>query len=179
MNTHDVISRCTRNGHTAWQQVACQLGCSVDSVRAQFDPTYMRAHIWAPSREPQPEMIPDENDLSSPYPKPPGLKVEILKLLNRNRMSAEELSLALLSPVNSIRARLDRLHDAGQVYHDGAYPRTWGIVDLDGVRRNYASSPLGTYGKGFNQVVDASTTRLFAANARNNSRRYGVRTADE
>lgn len=38
-----IIMRCTRNGHTAWQAVAQQLGKSVDYVRSQYDATYQKA----------------------------------------------------------------------------------------------------------------------------------------
>lgn len=129
MTADETIARCTRNGYTAWQQVANQLGRSVDSVRAQHDPTYMRAHIWAPTRQPDPEMLPDENDLSSPHPKAPGLKVEILALLREGPWSAETLAMRLNRPVNSIRARLDRLMDEFLVCHDGRYPRSWVLAN--------------------------------------------------
>lgn len=131
-----IIARCTRDGHTAWSAVARQLGRSVDSVRAQFDPGYERAYAWAPSRAPVPPAAPedlvepavDENDMSSPHVKGPGLKAEILALLSHRSLSAETMAGMLQRPVNSIRARLDRLQDAFMVCHDGAYPRTWAIT---------------------------------------------------
>lgn len=129
MNADDVIARCTRDGHTAWQQVANQLGRSIDSVRAQHDPSYMRAHIWAPSREPQPEMIPDPNDLSSPYVKGPGLKCEIVNLLRRRSATAETLATMLGKTTESIRNRLTDLKAANIVEHDGYHlPYTWRLT---------------------------------------------------
>lgn len=145
MNIEIIIQRCTRDGHVAWAQVARQLGRSVDSVRAQHDPSYMRAHIWAPSREPQPEMVEevDENDMTSPYPKGIGMKAKILALLERQMMSVETLASFLQSPPNSVRARLDRLLEAGRVYHDSAFPRSWGLTEDDGQNRVYAATALG------------------------------------
>jgi DNA-binding transcriptional ArsR family regulator len=136
MNAEQIISRCTRDGVVAWSQVAKQLGRSVDSVRAQYDPGYERAYCWAPSREPIPPAAPedliepdvDENDMSSPYVKPTPLKERIMRLLSVQSMCAETLAHALNCPKNSIRARLDRLYDAGLVTHDGRYPRTWSIA---------------------------------------------------
>lgn len=125
---HDLIARNTRNGHTAWQNVARQLGRSVDSVRAQFDPTYARAHIWAPSREPQPEMIPDENDLHSPHPKGPGLKCEIAAALATSSACAETIAARLARPINSIRARLAEMQASGIVRCDGHRPGTWSLI---------------------------------------------------
>lgn len=129
-NEQLVIERCTRNGVTAWQAAAKQLGCSVDYLRAKFDVTYARAYCWAPSREPDPELEPpvDENDTSSPHVKGPGLKLLILCTLQNGPLSAETLACVLVRTVNSIRARLDRLHDVECVVHDGRYPRTWKLT---------------------------------------------------
>lgn len=125
----EIIERNTRNGHTAWQHVACQLGRSVDSVRAQFDPTYMRAHIHVPSREHQPEMIPDENDLRSPHPKT-NLKCEIMKLLKRRSATAETLATMLGKTSESIRTRLTALKSDKLVEHDGfRLPYVWNLTD--------------------------------------------------
>lgn len=129
-NPHAVIERCTRDGVTSWQQVAKQLGRSVDSVRAQFDPRYLRAHVWAPTREPDPDLAPpiDENDTRSLAPKGPGLKVQILQYLQHGPECVEIIAIRLARPVNSIRARLDRLLEIGAVSHDGRYPRTWRVT---------------------------------------------------
>lgn len=129
-----VIARCTRGGHIQWHQVAKQLGQSVDTVRVQHDPSYLNARPWPHKCEAvtpggEPDMIELEpTDLSSPHEKPEPLKDRILKLLHVQSMSAEILGSALSSPRNSIRARLDRLLDAGLVCHDGRYPRTWSLV---------------------------------------------------
>lgn len=134
MSADEIIARCTRDGHVSWQHVAAQLGRSVDSVRAQFDQTYMRAHIWAPERGARPEMEPDPADVfdiedtSSPHPKGPGLKVLILGVLANGAESAELIAIRLQRPVNSIRARLDRLQGDFLVCHDGCYPRTWSLT---------------------------------------------------
>jgi len=128
-----VIARCTRNGVTSWQQVARQLGRSVDSVRCAYDPQYLKVRPWPhPCEEVaspvEPELELEPTDLSSPHPKGESLKVRILKLLAVQSMSSEILAHALNVPRNSIRARLDRLLDAGKVCHDGRYPRTWAIA---------------------------------------------------
>lgn len=134
-----IITRCTRNGVTAWQSVALQLGRSVDSVRSEHDPNYLKVRPWPhPCEVVEPEPVIDLDDMSSPYPKGEGMKARILALLERQSMSAELLSSFLHSPVNSVRARLDRLFDGGKVYHDGRYPRTWGLMEADGTRRVYA-----------------------------------------
>lgn len=124
-----IIARNTRNGHTAWQHVAAQLGRSVDSVRAQFDPSYMRAHIWAPSREPQPEMIPDENDTHAPHPKGAGLKCQIIAYLNRRPATAETIAAWLAKTPESIRVRLNALKADKLVEHDGfRLPYVWSLT---------------------------------------------------
>lgn len=37
-----IITRCTRNGRIAWQAVANMMGRCLHSVRADYDPTYLR-----------------------------------------------------------------------------------------------------------------------------------------
>lgn len=39
---NNVIDRCTRNGHVAWQAVAMMLGRCAHSVRSDYDPTYLK-----------------------------------------------------------------------------------------------------------------------------------------
>lgn len=131
MTDRDVINRCTRDGHTSWQSVSRQLGRSVDSVRAQYDPTYLRSHLWAPTRSPEPAMAmpEDEDDTSSPYPKAPGLKCEILTSLGRHTLGADTLASKLNRPVDSIRARLAQLQALFLVCHDGRFPRTWSLTE--------------------------------------------------
>ena len=137
---HDInaiVARCTRNGVTSWQAVAKQLGRSVDSVRAQFDRQYARAHVWAPSREPDPALEPpvDENDLSSPYPKGPGLKSMILRSLHTNGPTCVgDIATRLGRTTNSIRMRLSDMREAGLVENDskgrpnGVYEWTWSLT---------------------------------------------------
>lgn len=134
---HDIIAANTRGGHTSWQNVARQLGRSVDSVRAQFDPGYERAHVWAPSRDPIPQPRPedvvipfDENDTSSPYVRGPGLKAEILCLLSRHAgLSVDDIASHLQRPVLSVRKRLNVLREEGRVTcsgrHPSGSPKTW------------------------------------------------------
>lgn len=127
--SHDVIARCTRAGVTSWSNVARQLGRSVDSVRSEFDAEYLRVRPWPHVCEviaPEPEV--DVNDTRSLRPKGPGLKLLILATLQNGPLSAETISCVLVRTVNSIRARLDRLHDAECVVHDGRYPRTWKLT---------------------------------------------------
>lgn len=130
MSDKDIIATCTRAGVTAWQSAARMLGRSVDSVRSQYDPTYLRSHIWAPTRSPEPAMaIPDEDDTSSPYPKGPGLKCEILTALANHTLGADTLASKLNRPVDSIRARLAQLQALFLVCHDGRFPRTWSLTE--------------------------------------------------
>lgn len=123
-----ILARCTRDGATAWQQVAKQLGRSVDSVRAELDPGYLKVRPWPhPCEEVEPEPV-DENDTRSLAPKGPGMKLEILRQLQNGPSSAETLANRLRRPVNSIRARLDRLQGGFLVCHDNRYPRTWSLT---------------------------------------------------
>lgn len=138
----DIIAANTRNGHTAWQNVARQLGRSVDSVRAQFDPTYLRAYIWAPSREAQPEMEAppvDENDTSSPYGRGPGLKAEIACLLSHHaRLNVEDIANQLGCSTASARKQLSALKADGLAVcserHPSGSAKTWSAVTRHGLR---------------------------------------------
>lgn len=135
-----VVDRCTRGGATSWQQVAKQLGRSVDSVRAQFDPTYLRAHVWAPTRgpepdmatptvEPDPEALPDAEAYRSPHSAGPGLKALILTALDRCPASAETIATRISRTPESVRVRLSCLKADGLVVHDERPPYTWVITD--------------------------------------------------
>lgn len=133
-----VIARCTTNGHTRWQHVAAQLGRCIDSVRAEHDPTYLRAYIWAPSREARPEMdVPEDIDSTrSPHAKGAGVRIELLALLARRTLPAETLARLSGIPANSARARLSDMATDGLVSHDGNAPgstyhsiRTWAITE--------------------------------------------------
>jgi hypothetical protein len=126
----EIIARCTRDGVVSWQHVARQLGRSVDSVRAQFDSGYGRAWVAMPSRDLEDEEPPPDSEVpvTSPYTKGPGLKLEILRDLQHGPRSVETIANQLVRPVNSIRARLDRLLEIGAVSHDGRYPRTWSLT---------------------------------------------------
>lgn len=129
MNAEIIIARCTRNGVTAWQAVALQLGVSVDKARCDHDPSYLKVRPWPHACEavtPEPEV--DIEDMSSPYVKGPGLKALILTALQHGPMSAETLASTLIRPVNSIRARLDRLTDDFLVCNDGRFPRSWSLT---------------------------------------------------
>jgi hypothetical protein len=145
VNAQDIIARNTRNGVTSWAQVAKQLGCSVDSARAQHDPAYARAHIWAPSREPQPEMEEiDESDLSSPHAKPVRLKVRILMILGKHTMSAATIAATLGTTLGCAKKELSVMKRDGAIKHTKGYPYTWslteaGAVMLQQLRRGNAS----------------------------------------
>lgn len=153
MTPDEIIAANTRAGHTSWQNVARQLGRSVDSVRAQYDHGYERAYVWAPSRSPmaqaEPEDLiePDDADIptSSPYVRGPGLKFEILCLLQVRQASVEELAGRLAKTTLSIRKRLNDLKADGAVFCDNGIPRTWGLIEKDGTHRLYGASPLGAY----------------------------------
>lgn len=132
MSPEEIIRRCTREGVTAWQSVAKQLGLSVDAARSRYDPSYLRARPWphpcesvSPDGEPEPI---DETDMSSPHPKGPGLKVLILRQLQNGPASVETLAVRLSRKTTSIRARLDRLLDDFLVCHDDCYPRSWSLT---------------------------------------------------
>jgi hypothetical protein len=133
-----IIARCTRNGVTAWQAVAAQLGRPVDSVRAQFDAGYERAYCWAPSREsvPEADVVIDFDDMSSPFAKGPGLKILILRTLQTGPACIETIATRLCRTTDSIRARLNSLKVDGLVIHDGRggphgegrSQRTWSLT---------------------------------------------------
>ena len=130
-HTSQIIARCTRGGVVSWQNVAQQLGRSVDSVRAECDPTYMRSHIWAPSREPRPEMeppevIPDENDTRSPHERGPDMRTKIVACLTRGCASAETIAAAIGHGVASVRVHLTWMKQEGTISRlPGVRPYTW------------------------------------------------------
>lgn len=127
-----VILRCTTNGHTRWQHVAAQLGRCIDSVRAEHDPTYLRSHIWAPSREARPEMIEPEHDIDdmrSPRPKERGLRFDILARLSFASASAETIAAAVEHSADSVRPRLTQLKQEGMISHTARLPYTWSLTD--------------------------------------------------
>jgi hypothetical protein len=130
MSPDEIVRRCTRDGVTSWQSVAKQLGLSVDAARSRYDPAYLRARPWPhPCEEvPHPDAPIDENDVHSLAPKGPGLKALILRHLQTGPASVETLANRLQRPVNSIRARLDRLLDEFLVCHDDCYPRSWSLT---------------------------------------------------
>jgi hypothetical protein len=131
MSAQDIIDRCTRNGVTAWANVAKQLGRSVDSVRAQHDQSYMRAHIWAPSREHQPEMEApeDPDDTRSPHVKPVPLKVRVLAVLGKHSLSAETLAAATGTTLGCAKWQLSVMKREGSVQHTTRLPYTWSLTD--------------------------------------------------
>lgn len=118
--SHDVVKRCTRDGVTSWQNVAAQLGCSVESARKRFDPQYLPIRPWPhPCEEIAPEVV-DENDTHSLAPKGPGMRMEVICLLHRlGHLSSADIANRLGKPVNSVRARLSQIKAEGWVENDG------------------------------------------------------------
>lgn len=120
-----IIDRCTANGHTRWQHVAQQLGTSVDSVRSQFDPTYMRAYI-GPGRLPEPTPHEEPSNLSSP-------RVRVLmrdKIINRLKLgsaSAQAIAASIGHGVSSVRDTLNDMSYAGLIEHTQRLPYTWSL----------------------------------------------------
>lgn len=131
MSAADIIARCTIDGVTRWSHVAQQMGRCVDSVRAEFDPRYLRAYIWAPSREPRPEMdLPaedDEDSFRSTRAKSDGLRVSIIARLGRGSASAETLAAFIGCTVQGARNQLSKLKADGQVVHTRRLPYTWSL----------------------------------------------------
>lgn len=123
------VRRCTLDGVTRWSHVAQQLGRSVDSVRAEFDPSYPRYHIWAPSREPDPEMAPPDNEIetSSPYIKGPDMRAKIMTCLARGAASAETIAIFIGHGLGSVKARLSEMATEGKVEHTARQPYTWSL----------------------------------------------------
>lgn len=154
--SQEIVTRCTRNGVTAWQHVAAQLGCSVDQARARHDPKYLPVRPWphpceevAPqAAEAKPETV-DENDTSSPHVKGPGHRALIVSLLARNGpMTVADLAARLESPRNSVRMRLSQLRADGLVENDnfrarnnGVYEWTWRLT-REGVGRSASFAAL-------------------------------------
>lgn len=144
MTPDEIIAACTRCGVTSWQNVARQLGISVDAARARHDPGYERAYVWAPSRSPMaqadPEDLiePDDADIptSSPYVRGPGLKVEILCLLiHHGGLTVETLASMLNRTKLSVRKRLNDMrgellvcNDSGGQHGSGTFGWTWTIT---------------------------------------------------
>ncbi len=113
----EIVRRNTRNGYTAWQNVAMQLGQSLDLVRSLYDPTYgPKAQIHA---QPKPQHV-------IPFPGlEPGDHEIIARLANK---PADANTLAVYIPQNlkSVRVRLSKLHGKGIVERDrGQRPCVW------------------------------------------------------
>lgn len=132
MTDRDVINRCTRDGHTSWQSVSRQLGRSVDSVRGQYDPTYLRSHLWAPTRSPEPAMAMPENedDTSSPYAKTDPLPIRIIAVLKRGGQSAATIASLTGTTLNSAQVRLTAMKHEGIVKHSERIPYTWTLAEI-------------------------------------------------
>lgn len=131
MSADEVIRRCTRDGVTSWAQVAKQLGRSVDSVRAQFDVTYLRAYVWAPSREADPDLAPpDEDDTRSPHVRPVRLKVRILAILGKHTLSAATIAAALGTTLGCAKSQLSVMKREGLIKHTKGYPYTWSLTQI-------------------------------------------------
>jgi hypothetical protein len=137
MSAEQIIARCTRDGVVSWQNVAAQLGCSVDQARKLHDPQYLAIRPWpqrceAVTPKGEPIELVDENDTHSLAPKGPGLAVEILRALKRHGpMSAQAISGLVGSPCNSVRMRLARMLERKWVVNDsrgrgnGVFEWTW------------------------------------------------------
>lgn len=134
-----IIARCTRGGTTSWQQVAKQLGRSVDSVRAQYDRQYLHSRPWThPCEEVEPEpdieTMTDAEAYKSPNPKGEGLKVTLLKLLDRHQhLTADDMAQRTSNAANTVRSRLSELLHEGFVQNDqaiqrGSTERTWSLT---------------------------------------------------
>lgn len=148
MTDQDIITRNTRNGYTSWQNVARQLGRSIDSVRAQYDHSYMRAHIWAPTREPEPEMEepPCARDTSSPYIRGPILRVRIISTLSRHTASAQTLASMVGTTIGCARVQLSALKSEGIVQHTARMPYTWSLTDKGKAEATTGASNASTVG---------------------------------
>lgn len=137
-SAHDIIARCTRDGVTAWQHVAAQLGCSMDAARRGYDPNYMNARPWpvlCVEITQEGEII-DENDTHSLAPKGPGMRMDIACLLKRHgSLPVEAIAGRLNRPRNSVRMRLSQMHAKGWVENDsrgranGVIEWTWRLTD--------------------------------------------------
>ena len=136
-----IIARCTRNGVTSWQNVALQLGMSVDACRKRFDMHYLPVRVWphpcAPVAAPVAAEVVDEADVHSMAYKGPGMRVEIAILLKRHgSLSVSAIAGRLNRTCNSVRMRLSRMQKDGWVENDslgrrnGTYEWTWSLTAL-------------------------------------------------
>lgn len=125
-DARDLIARCTRNGVISWQQVAKQLGCSVD--RAQ------RMYATTPRQDPQQlaELLTNAEAYKSPHPKGDGLKAAILGLLERHgQLSVADIAARTRSTPATVRGMLRDLTHAGLVENDQArmkFERSWKLT---------------------------------------------------
>lgn len=162
MTAEAIIAACTRNGVTSWQNVARQLGRSVDSVRCAYDPQYLHIRPWPhvcevvphPDESMEDPLEPNDADIptNSPYDKGPGMKAQILCLLTRHGpMSVEALSgllnrtkLSVRKRLNDMRAELLVCNDSGGQHNSGTFGWTWSITKTgQGAVTGHASANRG------------------------------------
>lgn len=135
MNAEIIIARCTRNGVTAWQAVAMQLGVSVDKARCMHDPNYLKVRPWPQACEPvaAPEPIIDFDDMRSPNAhnnNVPWVRDAIVGFLSRHSESAATIAIAIGAAHGTVKKELSNMKAAGQVEHDGGYPYTWRLAGI-------------------------------------------------
>lgn len=129
-DAHAIIHRCTRDGVTSWQNVARQMGISVDKARRLYDATSRARHDPQQLGEPAP--LTDAQAYKSPNPKGQGFKTMILVLLERHgRLSVDDLAHRIGSTPSSIRRFLGELVRHGLCQSDGAGDkcgRSWSLT---------------------------------------------------
>jgi hypothetical protein len=122
----ELIARHTRNGVTAWQAVARMLGRSVDSVRSQYDPSYLKIRPWPhPCEE---VVVIDFDDMRSPHVRPPPLRVRILALLAKQSASAQTIAAMTCSSLETTKMTLSRMKRDGMIQHTDRMPYTWSVA---------------------------------------------------
>lgn len=141
-----IIVRCSRTSidgrkTISWQNVANQLGWSVDKVRGLYDAEYPRFYAGcSPSREREPKARPEDlieppppepqgpEAFRSPHVRPLPLKLRILQALRRQTGSAETVASVTGTTVNAARATLSVMFTEGTVLHTHAMPYTWSLT---------------------------------------------------
>lgn len=130
-DAHAVVARCTRDGVTSWQNVARQLGMSVDKARRLYDP------VSSARRDPQQlaehHPMTDAEAYKSPHPKGQGFKAMILVLLERHgKLSVEDMTVRSGSTPSSIRRFLGEMVHNGLCQSDNAGDkcgRSWSLTE--------------------------------------------------
>lgn len=103
MTPNEAIARCTRNGHTSWQNVSKILGEPMASVKAKYGSTAIRK-VQEPREEPQAPIL--SNSKAKRFS-------DVLKALERPQSSVTAMSRALKIERKTLTDILHAMEQAG------------------------------------------------------------------